>query len=109
MAASPQPWDLATALNSKAILPGDTLWLRGGTYNGVFLSNLNGSQQDPIQVRQYPGEHATLDNGTTAPAQPNLEIYGSYTWYRDFEVTNSYATRVYASNDESVRGTGINV
>src|SRR5258708_4043629 len=34
---SRQPWDLQTALNgaSGAVHPGDTIWLRGGTYAGT--------------------------------------------------------------------------
>src|SRR4051794_17269054 len=53
-----RPWDLATALNAPAILPGDTLWLRGGTYDGAFTSTLAGTPQAPIQVRSATGEHA---------------------------------------------------
>src|SRR3954451_14072417 len=31
------PWSLAYALNSpSSIRPGDTIWVRGGTYNGEF-------------------------------------------------------------------------
>src|SRR5580700_3097842 len=64
------PWDLDTALGSPSgsqpatLLPGDTLWLRGGTYvpatsNG-YLSHVNGTAAAPIIVRNYNGEHVTL-------------------------------------------------
>src|ERR1700688_514108 len=57
------PWDLDTALGSPSgsqpatLLPGDTLWLRGGTYvpatdNG-YLSRVNGTAAAPIIVRNY--------------------------------------------------------
>src|ERR1017187_1966331 len=160
------PGALATALAQPATVhPGDTIWLRGGTYVGTFQSNLTGTQAAPIQVRQYPGERATLDgnavttlavamdastttctfaaglyapdpmdrgsgvvrsdsedihlflksgantytsidrgwNGTT-PAAHNagarvttstvtLGIYGAYTWYMGFEITNASGLR----------------
>ena len=56
------PWSLDTALSQpSAVHPGDTIWLRGGTYTGIHTSYLNGSSTSPIIVRQYPGERATLD------------------------------------------------
>src|SRR5512142_489791 len=56
------PWDLQTALNQpSAVHPGDTIWLRGGTYVGHFTSSLNGNSSSPITVRQYAGERATID------------------------------------------------
>src|SRR5687768_4789276 len=56
-----RPWDLRTALSAAAIRPGDTLWLRGGTYRGDFTSRLTGTADAPITVRQYPGERAIID------------------------------------------------
>ncbi len=57
------PWKLQTALNQpSAVKPGDTIWLRGGTYTGApFTSYLNGTSANPIIVRQYPGERARID------------------------------------------------
>jgi hypothetical protein len=35
------PWNLRTTLNHPAaVRPGDTIWLRGGTYAGHFQGNL---------------------------------------------------------------------
>ncbi len=46
------PWNLATAFAAPAsVLPGDSIWLRGGTYTGRFLSLLAGSSVSPIRVR----------------------------------------------------------
>jgi hypothetical protein len=82
------PVDLATALSSNTpASPGDLIWLRGGTYAGNFTSALTGSDAAPIQVRQYPGERATI-----APArayEPALIAGGSNTWFRDFEISSS--------------------
>ncbi len=58
------PWALQTALSQpSAVHPGDTIWLRGGTYSGDYTSYLTGTSSQPIVVRQYPGEWATLDGG----------------------------------------------
>ena len=51
------PWQLQTALNQpSSVHPGDTIWLRGGTYSGTFVSYLNGTSANAIVVRQYAGE-----------------------------------------------------
>lgn len=85
-----KPWGLATALAHPSIVqPGDTIWLRGGTYAGCFTSKLNGTAAKPIIVRQYPGERAILDNGTGNCNDAALMAYGAYTWFWGFEVKNS--------------------
>jgi len=45
--------------------PGATIYLRGGTYRGKFISNLSGSSSSPITVRSYPGEWAKVDGYVT--------------------------------------------
>jgi hypothetical protein len=88
------PWALQTALAQPAVVqPGDTIWLRGGTYVGTFASYLTGTVASPIQVRQYPGERATVDAVSTPLGNTVLSVYGAYTWYWGFEVTNSNTTR----------------
>src|SRR5438132_3534937 len=71
-----RPWDLATALSGGRgrVQPGDTIWLRGGTYTGNFDGTLTGTSTAPIVVRQYPGERATIDG--------NLHVHAAYatTW-----------------------------
>jgi hypothetical protein len=58
------PWNLFLALKTNAIQPGDTLNLRGGTYTGPgFTSTLNGTNNNQITVRSYPGEWAILTDG----------------------------------------------
>jgi hypothetical protein len=83
------PWSLGTALAQPAALkPGDTIWLRGGAYQGIFISGLTGTAEAPIIVRQYPGERAILDGGQeNVPAV--LTVAGSYTWYWGLEVMSS--------------------
>lgn len=55
------PWPLQTALERGAAQPGDTVWLRGGTYKGKYKSTLEGTASHPIKVRSYPGEWARID------------------------------------------------
>jgi len=71
-----------------AVRPGDTIWLRGGTYRGTFASSLTGTAGAPVKVRQYPGERATLDGGPANVASV-LSVAGAYTWYWGFEVMSS--------------------
>ena len=56
------PWrTLKHAL--RRLKPGDTLYLRGGTYyEHVFLSQ-SGTAEAPIVVASYPGELAVIDGG----------------------------------------------
>ena len=83
------PWDLETALcggpNSascggeavQVVQPGDTLWLRGGTYYGTFSGRLSGALGNPITVKSYPGEWARLDSYLTAALSNSAEPPGA--------------------------------
>jgi hypothetical protein len=89
---SNDPWDLQTALDQPAsVRPGDTIWLRGGTYSGSFTSRLNGTASASITVRQAPGERATLDGAGSS--NPTLVVAGSYSTFWGFEVTNTDTNR----------------
>jgi hypothetical protein len=94
-----RPWDLKTALAGAGgkVQPGDTVWLRGGTYRGSYTSTLKGTASAPIVVRQYPNERAILDgNGSSSVV---LKVSGPYTVFWGFEVMNSYSNRsVYRPN-----------
>ncbi|MDB6027279.1 MAG: hypothetical protein JWM68_3502, partial [Verrucomicrobiales bacterium] len=86
-----QPWDLRTALNTPAITPGDTVWLRGGIYrenNRVtqFFSTLLGTTNQPVTVRQFPGERATVDGNI-------MQTQGGYVNYWGFEILSSHPNR----------------
>lgn len=87
------PWDLQTALNHPAsVRPGDTIWLRGGVYTAsdgewiVFKSKLNGGYNNPITVRQYPGERAAIEGAL-------FQFTGGWVNYWGFEIRNSYPSR----------------
>ncbi|MGE5745128.1 MAG: hypothetical protein ACM368_14415 [Gemmatimonadota bacterium] len=84
--AADQPWDLATALAGAGgrVHPGDTVWLRGGTYRGAFGTKLQGAPGRWIVFRQAAGERATID-GT-------LRAEGAYLAFWGFEVMQSVPT-----------------
>src|SRR3954466_9134387 len=50
------PWNMPTALSGAggAIQPGDTVWVRGGTYFAPFNELVNGDASASIIVRAYP-------------------------------------------------------
>jgi hypothetical protein len=109
-----KPWDLATALKHPSkVKPGDTIWVRGGTYKGNFESRLTGTIDAPIRVRAYPGERPTLDGNTGLNLGRTLRVYGGYAWFWGLEIMNSHPTRVTKQSGSAptdiYRGTGINV
>jgi parallel beta-helix repeat protein len=87
-----EPLRLDVALSARSpARPGDTIWLRGGTYHGAFVSALSGEPGSPITVRQYPGERAVID---TFPSPANaLTVMGAWTEFWGFEITSSDPTR----------------
>lgn len=89
------PWDLQTALTrpQSVVAPGDTIWIRGGTYVGTFLCNLVGSPDEPIIVRQYPGERATIDGADSDRYGGALFVQARHTWFWGFEITSSDPVR----------------
>ena len=107
-----RPWDLQTALHHpKAVGPGDTLWLRGGTYGGIFTARLKGTREAPITVRQAPGQRATVDCRTADGTLGLFTVEGEHARYWGFEVTctgtDRYADAKGSQPPESARG-GVN-
>jgi len=81
------PWDLASAFGgAHPVRPGDTLWVRGGTYKHPnrkpgaqgFSLTLKGAKDQPIHIRPYRDERATLDGG--------LRVNASYVWVWGLEI-----------------------
>ncbi len=85
------PWDLATALaHPAAVLPGDTIWVFGGTYSGRVTSSLTGTVVSPIQVREYPGEVVKIDLFQGAEGQSKrFSIEGQHTVFQGMEIFSS--------------------
>jgi hypothetical protein len=80
------PFDLVTALKSKWIKPGNTVWVSEGTYKGLFTSSLTGTREEPIIVRAAKGSRVTIDGG--------LDIRGLHNWIWGLEVTDSDSERM---------------
>lgn len=74
-----RPWNLSTALAGAGgtVQPGDTIWLRGGTYRGNYISTVRGSAAAPVVVRQFPGERAIIDGVGTATTTSVLAVRGA--------------------------------
>ena len=93
-----QPWDLGSGLAGAAgrVQPGDTIWLRGGTYRGAHRSTVTGAPGSAVVVRQYPGERAILDaaGATTDSVRGDfLTVGGDYTVLWGLELTDSDPNR----------------
>jgi hypothetical protein len=56
------PWKTVNAAIGH-LKPGDTLYLRGGTYYEMVAIRSIGTQAAPITIRSYPGELAIVDAG----------------------------------------------
>lgn len=90
------PWDIASALNgSKKITPGDTLWLKSGTYklpdrkpaNAGFEVKLAGTKEKPIVIRAELNQRVNIDGGLRVVAPANA------IWIRDIEIALSEPTK----------------
>lgn len=98
-----RPWTLQAALDQPAGLePGETVWLRRGTYTGThlvdaslgrisFLCRTSGQPGAPIVFRNFPGERAVIDG-----EQDNVALFVqscSHTWFWGLEVMSSSPLR----------------
>lgn len=83
------PWDLRTALSHpNSVQPGDTIWLRQGTYRGGFTSRLKGTAEAPIVVSAYPGERATIDIYDSSN-RTRFNVDGDYSHFVGLEFMSS--------------------
>ncbi|CAN5476402.1 hypothetical protein BH23BAC1_BH23BAC1_35070 [soil metagenome] len=87
------PWDMVTGLSGNHGSPGDTIFVRGGTYRGQFVSELRGTSSRNIVLAQHPGEIAILDGNGGASNTATLSIEGNYATYYGFQVMNSSSKR----------------
>jgi hypothetical protein len=84
-----QPYDLRTALTTPVAQPGDTFWMRRGTYTiGHVVANISGAAGKPITFREVPGDKARVDGSLTF-----YETYG-HVVLRDFELYSSDTNRL---------------
>lgn len=93
-----QPWSLSHAVSGAGgqIQPGDTVWLRGGTYRGAFVATVAGTAGRPVVFRQYPGERAIIDVAGSTPTTTRGDAFvvkGAWTVWWGFEMFNSDPNR----------------
>lgn len=98
------PWrTIQKACNSLA--PGNTVLVRGGTYNERIKVNVSGSKTDGyITIKNYPNEKPIID-GSNLKGTGILNLNGqSYVHIEGFEMKNvkeTWAYGIYMSNGES--------
>jgi hypothetical protein len=97
------PWPLAFAFAGADgfIRPGDTVWLRGGSYGKArYTCTLNGASSAPITFRGYPGELPLLDGGTHDTSSQNFTVVlaGQYLILRDVDIFDSTLQRWWATS-----------
>ncbi|NOT37355.1 MAG: hypothetical protein HOP11_08260 [Saprospiraceae bacterium] len=102
------PWNLQYALDHPSVVrPGDTISMLEGHYYGKeaigdyrgagFISKIKGTKDNPIIVRAFPGHRVILDGGNRQHPTDRtggldshvIGIFGDYTWYIGFEITDS--------------------
>lgn len=93
----------ATITHTVSIVkPGDTVNVRGGTYNlsnGIGLSD-NGTQAAPITFQSAPGEHAIL-NASNVPANTTcLVMLGQYIVVKNLECSGPWFQGMMAWNSQ---------
>ena len=84
------PCSLNTGLGKLSA--GDTLYLRGGTYNQTVGITKSGTASAPITIDNYQNETVIIDGNYTIPSgtwSPLVNISGSYVIFKDIEITRS--------------------
>lgn len=69
-----QPYQTVNHALSK-LRPGDTLYLRGGTYYEEVSASVSGTAGQPITIAGYAGEQAVIDSG-----YPEFRAAGNNDW-----------------------------
>ncbi len=90
------PWTLAHAATGAGgtLQPGDTVWLRAGTYNGSVTYQVAGTAGNPIIFRNYQNEAVKITNNTTGNLI-NVPVgsTGAYLWFWGLEVYHTDTDR----------------
>lgn len=94
------PWTLAKGICQTepcafAVQPGDTIWLKDGTYSGEFVCHLPGANGNPIYVRSWnsnPGA-VTLTTPSSNSGKATWRFASSYVWLWGVEVRGAADAR----------------
>jgi hypothetical protein len=80
------PIKFLTLITSSRVVPGDTIYMRGGTYSGDWITSIAGTLANPVVVQPYNNEPVTI--------RGSLQIGGAYTHWNDITVINETANDV---------------
>ena len=88
-----QPWQTISKA-AGTVNAGDTVYIRGGTYQESNSFYTSGTQAAPITISGYPGEVATIDgNAYQIPPKKSgsalIQVYGDWYIIRDLTFTQS--------------------
>jgi len=101
-----QPWKtVAYALGiTSPVGPGDTVYLRGGTYREQVRVDKSGTENNWITVKNYPGESPVMDGSSALTGwtqatenDPYLTVVIGENIYSHTNYSNIYWTRVEAT------------
>ena len=83
------PWK-TIRYGANQLKPGDTLYVRAGTYSEVVLVASSGTAEAPITITNYPEEQPVIDGGTIPDVdwQMLVNLSGSHIHLSGFEVRN---------------------
>lgn len=88
-----QPWKTLRFAASQ-LRAGDTLFIRGGTYQEVTKWQASGSPDAPITIQNYPDEQVIIDGYDTIPYNTGgtwmFLVEGDWYIIRGLEVTRSF-------------------
>jgi hypothetical protein len=86
------PWK-TISYGASRLSPGDTLYIRGGTYVETLNISVNGTASNPIVISGYPGETAIVDGQYTLPGGSFynffVQVSGNYVTLRDITLMRS--------------------
>ena len=92
-----------TIVKGVAVLvPGDTLYIRGGTYHEQVKVYVSGTAEKPITITAYPGELPVVDGQNTLPGDYGwhlIQLLGSHLVLSGLEIKNVNGAAVQSSGD----------
>jgi hypothetical protein len=90
------PWKTIGKAASK-VMPGDTVYIRGGIYNESVSFTTSGIGAKVIRIMAYPGENPIIDGNNSIPGIGGslFSISGDYIHVSGIEVRNSAYMGIY--------------
>lgn len=87
---------------AERVVPGDVVWVRGGTYPSNVEFTRSGTARAPIVFESYPGECAVID-GSDQSGFDRVAFSGvEHMVFRNFEVRDSPGEGIYLSGSSFV-------